>query len=148
MSDVAACLKSVRERKRLSQRGLARRAGILDSIDVSLAEFFSFELPPEANIFFRAEDLLEIGSGGVSYRQVGTFNSDRRLQILVETNEPGADSGRVMLQHEGEEGGVVVYGRFEVTVGGQTRVLGPGDAYLFHTTPPLVSATLTRRPAG
>lgn len=39
-----------------------------------------------------------------------------------------------MLQHEGEEGGVVVYGRFELTVDGQTRVLGPGDAYLFPST--------------
>lgn len=63
--------------------GLLKR--LLDGIDVSLAEFFSFELPPDANIFFRAEDLLEIAGGGVPYRQVGAFNRDRRLQILVET---------------------------------------------------------------
>src|SRR5262249_53894254 len=31
----------------------------------------------------------------------------------------------------GEEGGVVVRGQVEVTVGGSTRILGPGEAYYF-----------------
>ena len=41
-----------------------------------------------------------------------------------------------MLRHEGEEGGVVVRGRIELTVGGETRVLGPGDAYYFTSAIP------------
>ena len=53
------------------------------------------------------------------------------MTILREVYEPGADTGAEMLRHPGEEGGVVVSGRIEVTVGSQTRVLGPGDAYLF-----------------
>jgi mannose-6-phosphate isomerase-like protein (cupin superfamily) len=36
-----------------------------------------------------------------------------------------------MIVHRGEEGGVVVRGRLEVTVAGNTRVLGPGEAYYF-----------------
>jgi quercetin dioxygenase-like cupin family protein len=36
-----------------------------------------------------------------------------------------------MLRHEGEEGGVVVRGEIELTVGDATRVLRAGDAYAF-----------------
>ena len=53
-----------------------------------------------------------------------------------ETYEPGADTGSDMLRHVGEEGGVVVSGKVEVTIGGQTRVLGPGDAYYFASAVP------------
>jgi mannose-6-phosphate isomerase-like protein (cupin superfamily) len=41
-----------------------------------------------------------------------------------------------MLRHESEEGGVVVHGRLEVTVGSERRVLGPGDAYYFDSRVP------------
>jgi len=37
-------------------------------------------------------------------------------------------SSRAMLRHESEEGGVVIRGKLEVTVGDQCRVLGPGGA--------------------
>jgi mannose-6-phosphate isomerase-like protein (cupin superfamily) len=41
-----------------------------------------------------------------------------------------------MLRHQGEEGGVVVRGRIELTIGGESRVLGPGDAYYFTSAVP------------
>ena len=41
-----------------------------------------------------------------------------------------------MLTHAGEEGGVVVKGKIELTVGGETRVLGAGDAYYFKSSVP------------
>ena len=53
------------------------------------------------------------------------------MAVLHEVYAPGADTGSEMLAHAGEEGGIVVNGRIEVTVGGQTQVLGPGDAYYF-----------------
>jgi mannose-6-phosphate isomerase-like protein (cupin superfamily) len=42
----------------------------------------------------------------------------------------GATAGE-MVAARGEEGGIVVRGRIELTVGGATRVLGPGEAYYF-----------------
>ncbi len=42
----------------------------------------------------------------------------------------------VALHHRGEEGGVVVRGRLELTVDGQRHVLGPGDAYYFDSSRP------------
>jgi mannose-6-phosphate isomerase-like protein (cupin superfamily) len=41
-----------------------------------------------------------------------------------------------MLSHDGEEGGVIVQGRVEVTVGDQVRVLGPGEGYYFESRQP------------
>ena len=98
---------------------------------IGLAEFFSFEVVPEREVFFAAEDLKEIGKGKLSLKQVGNNLLGRNLQMLYETYDTGADTGRVMYSHNGEEAGIVMSGRIEITVGEQRRILGPGDAYLF-----------------
>jgi mannose-6-phosphate isomerase-like protein (cupin superfamily) len=41
-----------------------------------------------------------------------------------------------MLSHEAEEGGIVLRGRLEVTVGDQVQVLVAGDAYRFNSRLP------------
>jgi mannose-6-phosphate isomerase-like protein (cupin superfamily) len=41
-----------------------------------------------------------------------------------------------MLAHAGEEGGVIVKGTIELTVGGDTRLLEAGDAYYFKSSIP------------
>jgi mannose-6-phosphate isomerase-like protein (cupin superfamily) len=41
-----------------------------------------------------------------------------------------------MLSHDAEEGGIILEGRLEVTVGDQVRVLSAGDAYLFNSRVP------------
>lgn len=157
--DVGARLRALRERHGLSQRELAKRAGVsnaiislieqnrtspsvgslkkvLDGLPVSLAEFFAMELPSRPQVFFAAQDLAEIGGGRISYRQVGRNLQGRALQILHERYAKGADTGEVMLRHESEEGAVVIRGRLEVTVGDQRQVLGPGDAYYFDSRTP------------
>ena len=158
--DVGTRLRAVRERQGLSQRELARRAGVtngtislieqnknspsvaslkkvLQGIPISLAEFFSGDdLPAPSQQFFRAEELVEIGRGGVSFRQVGGDLGQHKLQILHERYAPGADTGKTLLQHESEEGGIVIQGRVEITVDGKRHVLGPGDAYLFDSRLP------------
>ena len=58
------------------------------------------------------------------------------MQILHERIEPGADSGAEMLRHESEEGGVVIKGSIELTVGGETQILDAGDAYYFDSRIP------------
>ncbi len=159
--DVGSRLKILRLRHQLSQRALAKKAGvanasisliesgntnpsisalkrILAGIPMTLAEFFSDELPGVATeVFYRAESLTEIGGGeGISYRQIGSAKSGHALQILSERYEIGADTGMIMLEHEGEEGGVILTGRLEVTVGEASRILGAGDAYYFNSRLP------------
>ena len=41
-----------------------------------------------------------------------------------------------MLSHDGEEGGVIVQGQVEITVGDRVKVLGPGEAYYFESRTP------------
>jgi transcriptional regulator with XRE-family HTH domain len=152
-------LREIRERFGLSQRGLATRADvtngmislieknrsspsvatlkkILDVFPMSLAEFFASGQAEKPAIFYRAEDLVEIGGGAISYRQVGSSLQGRALQLLHERLQPGADTGAAMLRHDGEEGGVVVRGEVELTVGTATRVLRAGDAYAFESSVP------------
>jgi transcriptional regulator with XRE-family HTH domain len=152
--DVGDRLRFVRMRHNLSQRALAKRAGvtnstislieanqmnpsvgalkrILDGIPIGLAEFFALKPDRPAQAFYRADELTEIGKGKISYRQVGENLFGRALQILKERYEPGAETGRVPLVHDGEEGGIIVRGRLEVTVDDERRILGPGDAYYF-----------------
>ena len=55
----------------------------------------------------------------------------RQLTLLHERYAVGAATGEEMHAHRGEEAGVVIRGRIELTVGGAARVLGPGEAYYF-----------------
>lgn len=157
--DVGARLRLLRESHGLSQRELAKRSGVtngfisqleaakinpsigalkrvLDGFPIGLAQFFALQREREDKVFFAAEELHEIGKGGISYRQVGSSLLGNELQMLHEVYEPNADTGRVLLSHDGEEVGIVVEGRLEVTVGDQRKVLGPGDAYLFRSKVP------------
>lgn len=157
--DVGGRLRHLRIARGLSQRQLAKRAGvtnstislieanatnpsvgalkrILDGIPIGLAEFFAFEPERPRQVFYQAEELVEIGKGAISYRQVGETLFGRALQILKECYQPGADTGKVPLSHEGEEGGVILSGRLEVTVDDERRILGPGDAYYFESRRP------------
>jgi transcriptional regulator with XRE-family HTH domain len=157
--DIGARLRYLRTRHSLSQRELAKRAGvtnstisliesgqtnpsvgalkrILDGVPIGLAEFFLLEPERIGRAFYASEELVEIGKGRISYRQVGDNLFGRALQILKERYEPGADTGRVSLVHDGEEGGIVISGRLEVTVDDERRVLGPGDAYYFDSRRP------------
>jgi transcriptional regulator with XRE-family HTH domain len=157
--DLGERLRFVRAHHKVSQRELAKRAGvtnstisliesnqmnpsvgalkrILDGIPMGLAEFFAIEPDRPRKAFYRADELTEIGKGPISYRQVGDNLFGRSLQMLKERYEPGSDTGRVPLVHDGEEGGIVVTGRLEVTVEAERRILDPGDAYYFESRRP------------
>ncbi len=157
--DVGTRLRRIREHHGLSQRELARRAGVsnasvslieqnrsspsvgslkkvLDGIPISLAAFFAEDETGRDKVFFAAADLTEIARGPITYRQVGHDLTGRGLQILHEFYAAGADTGPAPLCHNAEEGGVVVRGVLEVTVGDARRCLGPGDAYSFDSRLP------------
>lgn len=157
--DIGGRLRHLRMARNLSQRELAKRAGvtnstisliesnasnpsvgalkrILDGIPIGLAEFFAFEPERPKKAFYRADELTEIGKGGISYRQLGDNLFGRNLQMLKECYQPGADTGKVPLVHDGEEGGIVLSGRLEVTVDDERHILGAGDAYYFESRRP------------
>ncbi len=159
MENIGPRLKRLRTHQGLSQRKLAKNAGVsnatisliehgrtdpslgllkrvLDAMGVSFADFFAADARPSERYFYVHDELSEIGSGPISYRQIGADLSESNLQILYERYSPGADTGQSMLSHEAEEGGIILGGRLEVTVGDQARVLSQGDAYRLNSRLP------------
>ena len=67
---------------------------------------------------------------------MGANLTNRAIQLLAERYEPGAGTGKHALTHVGEECGIILKGRLEVTVGEETLVLGEGDAYYFDSSRP------------
>src|SRR3954454_7398776 len=119
--DIGGRLRFIRARQKLSQRELAKRAGvtnstisliesnqmnpsvgalkrILDGVPIGLSEFFALAPDRPQQVFYAADELTEIGRGRISFRQVGESLFGRALQILKERYEPGADTGRVPLR--------------------------------------------------
>lgn len=167
--DVGARLRSVRITFGLSQRALARRAGVtnglislieqnrvspsvsslkkvLDGVPMTLAEFFTLDLSAAPQAFFKPEELTELGNEQVSLRLVAAQRPGRQLTLLHERYAPGAETGDEMLTHRGEEGGIVVKGRIELTLAGVTRVLSAGEAYYFSSHLPHRFRNIGREP--
>ena len=157
--NVGARLRKLRKMHGLSQRELARRAGVtngmislieqnraspsvsslkkvLDGFPVSLADFFTAERSPGNQVFYCAGELPDMRAGDVGFRLAGYNYAERTMSILHEVYPPDSDTGEALLRHNGEEGGFIIRGRIELTVGGETQVLGPGDAYYFDSRIP------------
>ncbi|HSX89488.1 MAG TPA: cupin domain-containing protein [Pseudomonas sp.] len=159
--DVGVRLQSIRKLKGLSQRELAKRAGVTNStismieknsvspsisslkkvlagIPMSLVEFFSLEVEQDnhTQVVYKAGDLIDISDGAVTMKLVGKAHPSRAIAFLSETYPPGAGTGDDMLTHEGEEAGMLVEGRLELTVGNETYTLETGDSYYFESSKP------------
>ncbi len=144
-SGVTHSLISLIEQNR-SSPSVASLRKILDGIPMTMVNFFDEGHPSRDQVFFAAADLIDLtsrlhqvnggeSSGRMSFRQVGDAKA-HNLQILHESYEPGADTGVAMLKHNSHEGGVVLSGELELTVGDQVKVLKPGEAYLFDSRVP------------
>jgi len=111
--DVGARLRSVRTTFGVSQRELARRAGVtnglislieqnrvspsvsslkkvLDGVPMSLAEFFTLDLSATPQAFFGIDELVELGNPDVSLRLVAAQRPSRQLTVLHERYVAGA----------------------------------------------------------
>ena len=157
--DVGRRIRVLRQEKNLSQRQLAHLAGvsngtisiteknksdpsvgllqkIVGGLGISIAEFFEEKQEEQEKFFYPAVEFINIGSGPVEYLQMGKSIEGRSMQVLREVWQPGSSSGPAPLVHAGEEAGIIIEGRLEVTVGSAQRILGPGDGYYFKSTLP------------
>ena len=159
--DVGSKLKSIRLLRNISQRELAKRAGVtnstismieknsvspsisslkkvLNGIPMSLVEFFTEDLNNEKTqqVVYTQEDLMDIGTGDVHMNLVGKSFPRRQMTFLIETYPPGADTGTEMLQNDAEEGGYIVEGKIELSVGSDVYILNANDSYYFDNNKP------------
>ena len=107
-NDVAARLKAVRQMHGLSQRELAKRAGVtngmislieqgrvspsvaslkkvLDGLPMGLAEFFTMDPAGTSQVFYGKDELVELGEVDVSLQLVAAHRPGRRMAILRES---------------------------------------------------------------
>ncbi|MFN3765183.1 MAG: cupin domain-containing protein [Aliihoeflea sp.] len=133
------------EQNRISP-SIATLRKVLSGLGVTMADFFEPERAMPAGPFFGAGELVDLtskvathaigeGHGAMAFRQIGDARA-HNLQILHEIYEPGADTGTTPLQHLSSEGGYVVEGELEVTVGDAVRILRAGESYLFDSRTP------------
>lgn len=157
--DIGDKLKRARTAKGLSQRQLSKMVGISHTavakiengaqsptlsilqriaraLGLTVDQFIGAGRSSPKQTFFRHEELTVIMRGPVTLKQVGTDLEKHSLQMMYDVYEPGADSGKTMLSHFGEEAGVIISGTLEVTVGEDTKVLKAGDAYFFDSSKP------------
>lgn len=128
-----------------SSPSVASLRRILGGFGMTMSEFFEPDSVEPSQIFFKPDDLRDLTSqlyqgqdamrAMLSLKQVGDAKA-HGLQILHERYEAGADTGEDLIEHEASEGGIVISGELEVTVGGEARILKAGDAYLFNSRQP------------
>lgn len=159
--DVGKKLKSIRLIRNISQRELAKRAGVtnstismieknsvspsisslkkvLNGIPISLVEFFSEEDAEEEiqQVVYTSDELMDIGSGDVQMHLVGKSFPRRQMTFLVEIYPANADTGTEMLQNDAEEAGYILEGKIELTVGTDVFILSANDSYYFDNNKP------------
>ncbi|CAA2142035.1 helix-turn-helix domain-containing protein [Hyphomicrobium sp. ghe19] len=156
---VGSRLKQVREAAGLSQRELAKRAGVtnatvstieqethapslaslhrlLTAIPISIADFFALPVSQKNALFYNADDLAVVSRGAADLRVLGSERRDKRLQMFIERYKPGAGTGDDPIIYDGETAVLVIEGTIEVEVGGETYRLRKGGGYqLFGRVP-------------
>ncbi len=163
MEDVGSRLKNVRKNAGLSQRELAKRAGVTNStismieknnvspsisslkkvlsgIPMSILEFFDTGRDERASVpvIYRDDDIQLIeAESGIEWRLIGKHFPNRKMAFMVETYPPGSDTGDEQFLHdEGEEAGYILSGRLEITLNGEIYILSAGEGYYFDATLP------------
>lgn len=139
-----------------SSPSVASLRKILGGMSITMSDFFAPDRPIHQDFFFTPADLIDLTSqlykdgdpekARVSLKQVGNAKM-HNLQILQERYEPGADTGKTHLQHDANEGGIVISGEIELTVGDKTKILKAGDSFLFDSNQPHRFRNVSDRPA-
>ena len=103
--EVSKQLRAVRTAFGLSQRELAKRAGvtngmvslieqdrvspsigslqkILAAFPMTMAEFFTRDMEGRENVVFRADELPNVGTRDIQYRLVAASRHDRNMSVL------------------------------------------------------------------
>lgn len=132
----------------ISSPSLGALTSLADALDVSLSRLF--EPAPaggsQGEIVVRTagRGKLTAWRSGI-YKQLLTADTPARFSFFLMTMEPGATSGIELYSHQGEEAGLVVQGRLQLTVDARTWTLSPGDSFHFSSDRPHRFENASRR---
>lgn len=152
--DLGQRLKRVRERNGLSQRELARRAGVtnsnismieqgavsptvssltrlLDAIPLSLAQFFACDPERDAGSVYRAGELhpLRCPDSGIDCTILPAKADGASVDLRRYRLAPGTDSGAECRSERTDLVGWLVEGTLELALGARVYTLAAGDGF-------------------
>ncbi len=154
MSDeISVRLQKVRKIYGLSQRELAKRAGVTNSsvsmieqgrvspslsslekllkgIPMNLRDFFSINFDDHSDCFFRGYQMFSRSDKHIDYYRLAKDQEDSRSHLSYEVYGPGSDTGESMLVDPGRASGFVVQGSLEVIINSQLEALEAGDGFI------------------
>jgi transcriptional regulator with XRE-family HTH domain len=145
-------LRAVREQSGMSQRELAKRAGvtnatislieqeshapslaslhrILNAIPISMAEFFALPTSQQNVLFYNKDELVAVTRGAAALSVMGSERRDKKLQLFSERYAPGASTGDEWIVHDGETAALVIQGIVELEVDGMIRRIDSGGGF-------------------
>jgi transcriptional regulator with XRE-family HTH domain len=102
-------------------------------IRASARKEFSFKFHSDGTE--SADQRSSIKARGVHF-EVASPDSSEVLEAIYGRYEAGASTGDEPYTHEGEEWGMVLTGRFKVTLADEVHFLDPGDSIWFHSNIP------------
>ncbi len=150
--DVAIRLQQLRQMYGLSQRELAKRAGVTNSsvsmieqgrvspsissmekllqgIPMTLKDFFNFNPDSQSRSFYRSFEIFESSEGGIDSYHLGKDKAREGRDLIYKVFNPGSDTGTSMLIAKDDSSGFVVQGFLEITINNQCQVLEAGDGF-------------------
>jgi transcriptional regulator with XRE-family HTH domain len=113
-------------------------------LQASLFDFFAHDRPAPVDVT-RASERTVVEFDRLRYEAIAV-SARRTIDLFVLRLEPGTGPVRDLVRHPGEEAGVVLSGRLEVLVAGESHELGPGDGIWFQSTEPHTFAPLGDAP--
>ncbi|MDQ2075692.1 helix-turn-helix domain-containing protein [Marinimicrobium sp. ABcell2] len=159
--DLGQRLKLVRELNGLSQRELARRAGVtnsnismieqgavspsvsslarlLDAIPLSLTQFFACDPSQEPRAIYRARDLRQdvCGASGIECAALPSEADGAHLTMRRYRLAPGSDSGPECRSERVGLVGWLVEGELELSLGARVFALAAGDGFYLPASQP------------
>lgn len=152
--NVGTRLRSLREERKISIRGLARKSGLsanalsmiergktspsvstlyklADALELPITTFFGEEVEKNAVVFIKADERPRVPFQRGIWEGLGGENFVGRLEPFVLTLESGASSGMHTLVHTGHEFVFCLRGQLEYQVENEFYLLNPGDSLIF-----------------
>lgn len=101
-----------------------------------MADFFALPVSKQNVLCYDADDLAVISKGKVDMRVLGGERRDKRLQMFIEHYEPGTDTGKSAIAHDGETAAFIVEGTVQLeTSEGVRKIEAGGGFHLFGKEP-------------